>query len=160
MLLEKSFDLSWRWLRFENITGAEMHHILALRQQVFIVEQNCIYSDADEYDASSYHLLGEVTEDNVDHKLVVYLRLTLPGTRYDEPSIGRVLTRKMYRGKGFADRAVAKAIRKCHSLCGTTHVRVDAQLYLQNFYEKHGFKPIGESYDEDGIEHIQMRLYQ
>ena len=36
------------------------------------------------------------------------------------------------------------------------NTRISAQLYLQKFYEKHGFKAISESYLEDDIPHIAM----
>lgn len=34
---------------------------------------------------------------------------------------------------------------------------IEAQTYAKNFYEKLGFTQTSELFDEDGIEHIQMK---
>ncbi len=129
-----------------------MHEILALRQQVFVVEQNCVYLDADDLDSKSWHLVGRAAGGQIG----AYTRLTFPATRFNEPSIGRVLTAVEMRKKGLAREAVNLAIAKCEQEFPGQAVKISAQLYLKKFYNGCGFKVISEPYDEDGIEHIDM----
>jgi ElaA protein len=144
----------WRWQLFEELTGREMHDILSLRQQVFVVEQNCVYLDADDLDRKSWHLTARTG----DGEIGVYVRLTCPGSRFTEPSIGRLLTRETFRRKGFAKTAVEKVIAKCTREYPSQNIRISAQAYLIRFYAKLGFIVTGAPYDEDGIEHIDMIL--
>ena len=144
----------WQWQLFEELTGKEMHDILSLRQCVFILEQDCVYLDADKLDCQSWHLTARTD----DGQIGVYARLTRPGSRFAEPSIGRVLTRKDKRGKGFARMAVDRAITKCRQEYPGQNIRISAQSYLTRFYTELGFTVTGEPYDEDGIEHIDMIL--
>ena len=145
-------EIEWIWQEFEQITGPQMHEILRLRQDIFIVEQKCLYTDADTLDASSLHLSGR----DATGKVVVYARLCFPGSRYAEPSIGRLLTMKGRRGAGLARYAVNLCIEKAVAEWQSRSVRISAQLYLRDFYTGIGFTEISEIYDEDGINHIDM----
>lgn len=142
----------WIWQEFEHISGPQMHEILRLRQDIFIVEQNCIYTDADGLDTSSMHLTGR----DEAGKVVAYARLCSPDSRYKEPSIGRLLTIKRRRGSGLARHAIGLCIEKAATVWHSKSVRISAQLYLRNFYIDLGFTEISEVYDEDGIKHIDM----
>lgn len=142
----------WRWQLFEELTGKDMHDILSLRQRVFVVEQDCVYLDADHLDCQSWHLTARTD----DGEIGVYARLTFPGSRFAEPSIGRVLTQKLLRRKGLAKIAVEKAIAKCTQEYPGHNIRISAQSYLVRFYTERGFRATGKPYDEDGIEHIDM----
>jgi ElaA protein len=144
----------WIWQEFEQISGPQMHEILMLRQDVFIVEQQCLYADADGLDSSSLHLSGR----DVTGEIVAYARLCLPGSRYAEPSIGRLLTIKGRRGSGLARHAVELCIEKAATAWQSNWVRISAQLYLRDFYVGLGFTEISEIYDEDGIKHVDMML--
>jgi len=128
--------MQWLWQAFEELSGKEMHDILSLRQQVFVLEQNCVYLDADELDCKSWHLTARM--DN--GQICVYARLTFPGSRFTEPSIGRVLTRETVRRKGFAKMAVEKAITKCRQVYPGQNMRISAQVYLVKFYAELGFR--------------------
>lgn len=144
--------MQWNWQLFSDLSGEEVHDILAIRQQVFIVEQNCVYQDADEYDSRSWHLTGRRQTGEID----VYARLLWPGSRFTEPAIGRLLTRKSMRKKGLARDAVIKVLAKCRKEYSGKNIKISAQVYLKDFYSDFGFKAIGEQYDEDGIDHIEM----
>ncbi len=144
----------WQWKKIEDLSGKEMHDILAVRQQVFVVEQNCIYLDADELDRQSWHLTGISENGDVE----IYARLNFPGSRFAEPSIGRVLTCTTVRKQGYAKMAVIQAIEKSRREYPGQNIRISAQIYLTRFYSDLGFRLIGEPYDEDGIEHIDMIL--
>lgn len=148
------FSLHWTWQKFDEIRGEEMYEILALRQRIFVVEQQCVYQDADELDRQSFHLSGRAA----DGRIVVYLRLLQPGTRFPEPSFGRVLTAIHARGKGLATDAVERAIIKCSREFPEMDLKISAQVYLKEYYARFGFTVVGEVYDEDGIDHLDMVL--
>ena len=144
-------ELKWLIKSFEGLKSDELFDIYFLRQEVFVVEQNCPYQDCDEKDKNSYHLLaydGEV--------LVAYLRIVEPGYSYKEPSIGRVVTKLEYRGKGIGNILMTKGIEAVYSLYHVPTVRISAQKYLIPFYTSLKFETVGESYLEDDIPHIEM----
>lgn len=146
--------IEWSWQRFSNLSGEEMHEMLSLRQKVFIVEQECAYLDADELDKQSWHLLGRQN----DGRLVAYARLNFPNTRYTESSFGRVLTTKEIRGVGAGRRIVEACIQKSIQEYPSSNIRISAQTYLTKFYQGFGFKSIGDPYDDEGVEHVDMIL--
>lgn len=136
---------------FNNLPPAKLYAILRLRNEVFVVEQQCVFQDADNKDQHSYHLT--VTE---DEELVAYARLLPPGLAYTEMSIGRVVSSPAHRRSGAGRVLMNKAIETCTGLFGAGPIRIGAQLYLKKFYESFGFVQDGYIYLEDGIEHIEM----
>ncbi len=144
--------IHWQWSKAQDLTAAEMHAILALRQRIFIVEQNCAYQDADALDLSAWHLTGR----RPDGQLVVYLRINAPGSRFAEASIGRLLTAGNMRGQHLASRALKQALRQCAALYPEQAIRIAAQIHLVDFYRRFGFRAVGSPYPEDGIDHIDM----
>ena len=68
---------------FEELTAGELYQLLQLRSEVFVVEQQCIYLDADGKDYKALHLLGYEGE-----RLTAYTRLFAPGDYCEEASIG------------------------------------------------------------------------
>jgi len=144
--------LAWHWARFGDLTAAELYDALALRQQVFVVEQNCAYLDVDGIDRHSWHLFGR----DAEGRLQAYLRLVDPGHKYDEPSIGRVVTSLSARGTGAGRALVAEGLAGHDRRWPARANRIGAQAHLQRFYASFGFEPVGAPYDEDGIPHIEM----
>lgn len=145
-------NLKWEWKEFSELSGDQMHEVLTLRQEVFIVEQKCIYPDADSLDRLSLHLTGRDDKG----KLIAYLRVNLPGTRFEEPSPGRILTNASARGEGHGKAAVLKAVELCRNMFPGLGIKISAQTYLLDFYRRLGFRTSGSPYDEDGIEHVDM----
>lgn len=141
--------------KFSELTNLELYECLALRQEVFCVEQNCPYQDCDGKDLESWHLMGRDTSG----KLICYTRLLPRGVSYaDYPSIGRVVTAPSARGTGAGKILMEKSIELCHELFGQTPIKIGAQTYLLRFYESFGFASTGEEYLEDGIPHTKMVL--
>ncbi|MEY2938392.1 MAG: hypothetical protein RL062_981 [Bacteroidota bacterium] len=134
------------------MTALEWHRALALRAQVFVVEQNCPYQDPDGKDLVSYHLLMESGEE-----LVAYARLVPPGVSYDEASIGRVVTSKTVRGNGWGKALMDIAIQQTQKKFEVQEICISAQSYLLKFYSDLGFEAEGEEYLEDDIPHWKMR---
>ena len=147
--------LHWQWKRFSELTLDELYEVLALREQVFVVEQKSIYQDADGYDRGSHHLLGQVPG-SAEPSLAAYLRVLPPGLKYPEASFGRVVTAPSARRHGYGKALVEKGLAFIDAIYPGAPIRIGAQHYLQRFYEGFGFKRSSDVYDEDGIPHIDM----
>ncbi len=143
--------IQWICKSFEELSSFEMYKILQQRNQVFVVEQNCVYQDCDHKDQSCFHLMAWHRE-----LLIAYSRLLPAGLAFDNMSIGRVLTAEDYRGKDFGRELITRSIEQLHQLFGIQPITIGAQLYLKKFYESFGFRQVGEIYLEDEIEHIEM----
>jgi len=144
-------ELNWRFKSYDDLSKVELFDIYYLRQEVFVVEQECAYQDADEKDQLSYHIMAYDKE-----VLVAYLRIVSPGVSYVEPAIGRVVTKPTHRGLGQGRILMKKAIEQVKSVFDKSSIRISAQEHLIPFYESLNFKVIGEGYLEDNIPHIEM----
>ena len=130
-----------------------MYALLRLRNEVFIVEQNCPFPDLDGKDQQCHHLLGFNAETGT---LLAYTRLIPPGLAYGCPSIGRVVTSAEARGMGMGRELMQRSISEITRLYGPCSIQIGAQRYLRDFYESFEFLQSGEGYLEDGIDHIPM----
>lgn len=135
---------------FQDLTPNELEDLFRLRQQVFVIEQKCLYEDIDGYDESADHLLFYDGK-----KLAAYLRLFKSGVKYEvEASLGRIVVSPEYRKTGLGPKLIKKGIE----LCGAESIRIEAQAALKEYYNRLGFKEEGEVYSVDDIDHLQMRL--
>lgn len=137
--------------RFEELTVDELYEILKIRVDIFVVEQKCPYQELDEKDRKAYHIY--LKEDN---QIKAYLRLLDAGVSFKEASIGRVLSTE--RGKGYARVVIEEGIQTAKEILKADKIRIEAQVYAQEMYEKFGFRAVSEEFLEDGIPHIQMLL--
>jgi ElaA protein len=144
--------LEWKIKRFEALSSIDLYNVLQLRSEVFVVEQNCVYQDIDGKDSKALHLLGEIKG-----KLIAYARLFQANDYFDEASIGRVLVKATHRDQKLGHDLMKEAISAIQNNFGTTQITISAQLYLQRFYESHGFTVSSAMYLEDDIPHIQMK---
>jgi ElaA protein len=145
-------QLNWVYKSFDELSVAELYAILQLRNEVFSVEQHCVYQDADDKDQPAYHLCGWD-----GNRLAAYCRILPKGISYDHPSIGRVVTSLQYRKSGFGRALMQMAVSKTIGQFNDPVIVISAQLYLQKFYESIGFAQVSDTYMEDGIPHIKMR---
>ncbi|MBK8520777.1 MAG: GNAT family N-acetyltransferase [Chitinophagaceae bacterium] len=148
-------QLNWILKKFEELSAAELYSVMQLRNEVFVVEQNCVYQDADDKDQASLHFCGW---DNA--KLVAYTRIIPPGISYPEASIGRVVTSPAYRKTGAGRQLMQESISHTFDQFNCTVIKIGAQLYLKIFYQSLGFIQSSEEYLEDGIPHIEMILHK
>ena len=148
-------QLTWTLKEFAELTPAELYAIIRLRNEVFVIEQNCIYQDADNKDQDSLHLCGWL-----DPELVAYTRLIPPGLSYEECSIGRVVTAPAHRKTGAGKELMQVSIEKAFHTFNTDTIKIGAQVYLKKFYESLGFEQCSDDYLEDGIPHITMLLHK
>lgn len=145
--------MEWKIKTFNELTTNELYTILQERVDVFVVEQKCAYRELDDFDLASYHLYAcNGTE------IAAYARILPAGTAHKELSIGRVLVKKTYRGRGLATELMAKALDFIREELKENTVKLQAQEYLLPFYGSFGFKKISEVYLDDGIPHADMIL--
>jgi ElaA protein len=144
-------NITWILKAFEDLTTLELYRILQLRNEVFIVEQNCPYQDMDNKDLKAFHLMGMR-----NNRLVAYSRLLAPGISYSESSIGRVVSSPSARKTGIGKELMEENIKQIRELFHTDTIRIGAQQYLKKFYESFDFFQEGPSYLEDNIPHIIM----
>lgn len=150
--------IRWQWTRFEGLELQWLYDVLQLRQRVFVLEQGP-YLDADGLDQHSWHLLGRLdapTGDLPAGELVLYLRVVDPGHKYDEPSLGRVVSHAGVRGQGLGRVLVGEGVRRCEAAFPAQGQRISAQAHLAGFYGAFGYQPASDPYLEDDIPHLEM----
>jgi ElaA protein len=143
--------MNWTWTRFEQLGVQGLYDILALRCRVFVLEQGP-YLDPDGLDMHCWHLEGR---DDAG-VLQAYLRAVDSGVKYDEPSIGRVITAPEVRGTGLGRTLMREGLARCAAQWPQQPVRISAQARLRAFYIGLGFEPVGDEYLEDDIPHLEM----
>ncbi|HEV8332581.1 MAG TPA: GNAT family N-acetyltransferase [Steroidobacteraceae bacterium] len=146
-------DLRWQWCRLGELSAEQVYAVLAARVAIFVVEQNCAYQELDGLDADAEHLIAWSGT-----QVAGYLRVLGPGTRFDDPSIGRIITAQPFRGTGLGRDLVAKGIEHTRLRYPGQPVRISAQKYLEKFYRDFGFVTVSEPYLEDDIPHVEMLL--
>ncbi|UTX53130.1 GNAT family N-acetyltransferase [Leucobacter aridicollis] len=157
------------WVRgLDALPVRTFHNIARLRQEVFVVEQDCVYLDLDgrdmepateqfwvSWDATLSTAPGSaVAADSSAPVVAATLRVLDEGER--EPglrAIGRVVTSPDHRGKALAA-ALMEAVLAAH---GDEPLVLEAQSHLTGWYGKFGFEIAGDEYLEDGIPHTPMR---
>jgi ElaA protein len=152
---KQTMQLNWVFKKFDDLSAAELYSIMQLRNEVFVVEQSCVYQDADDKDQLSMHLCGWNGT-----KLVAYTRIIPQGISYTEASIGRVVTSPAYRNTGAGKQLMRESISRCFSQYNCTAIKIGAQVYLTAFYQSFGFIPCSTEYLEDNIPHIEMILHK
>jgi ElaA protein len=148
--------VTWECFPFSSISAADLYAAMQLRQQVFVLEQKCLYMDADGVDRVASHLLGWQRVDG-RRTLVAYARLLPPRVKYAEASIGRVVSHPDVRATGIGRALMHEAIRLVEAAGWGTEIRIAAQMYLERFYESYGFRRVTDPYLEDDIWHVDMR---
>lgn len=146
--------LAWHCLHHTELDTAMLYELLALRTQVFVVEQRCPYLETDGQDllGDTCHLLVRQGD-----ALVGYLRLLDPQRMGGEVVIGRVVIAEAARGSGLGHRLMERALVECHKRWPGVPVYLSAQAHLQGYYGRYGFQAVTEVYLEDDIPHIGMR---
>jgi len=136
---------------FRELTLQELYDIIRLREQVFVVEQNCVYLDADGKDENAYHVFLRDA-----NGLQAYLRVLDRGVSFEAASIGRVIA--VQRRQGLGTQVLQAGIRVAREQFAADRITIEAQTYARAFYEKQGFVQTSEEFLEDGIPHVRMEL--
>jgi ElaA protein len=145
-------SIHWKCIPFNDLTPQEVYAILGLRQDVFIIEQACIYQDIDGIDTSSHHILASSNE-----TLIAYSRI-IPIADSDFVKLGRIIVHNDHRGIALGRHLVQYSISEAIRLYSPKYIHISAQSYLLQFYESFGFHSISDYYDLDGITHLDMAL--
>jgi len=146
-------SIIWKTKIFNELSTQELYQILRLRSEVFVVEQNCVYQDIDNKDQKALHLFGIL-----EGEIIAYSRLFKPGDYFEFSSIGRVVVAEKHRDKNFGHELIDQSIFEINNLFKVQNITISAQLYLKKFYESHGFVATSETYLEDDIPHIEMKI--
>ncbi len=143
---------TWLDLAPADLSTRQLHDLLRLRNEVFIVEQDCPYPDIDGHDlaATTRHLLAL----DGDNLLACSRFLAGPAA----VRIGRIVVAPGGRGTGLGRELVARSLDLCLAHWPGRPVLISAQAHLRRFYEELGFVATGSEYDEDGIPHLDMQL--
>lgn len=144
--------IRWQCASFDELSGKQIYAILQARNEVFAVEQNCVYPDMDDIDFTALHVMAWTDE----NKLAAYLRITAPDTYYPEPSLGRVITTAAFRSSGLGRQLMIEGLKQLNAHYPMHAIRINAQTYLQDFYRSFGFDCVSDEYMEDGIAHVEM----
>lgn len=145
----------WQCLTFDQLTTRQLYELLKLRVDVFVVEQACPYPELDNKDLAGqvYQLIG-----SQDGEIVACARLLPPGVSFANVSVGRIITKAHTRGSGLGHELMQTALEQCEKLWPGLDIDIQAQEHLLPFYQQHGFIGYSDSYLEDGIPHVDMRL--
>lgn len=133
--------------QFHKINAQTWHSIMMLRSQVFVTEQQCVYTDPDLHDLNAYHVYAED-----DGKVIAYARLF----KDIEWKIGRVVAHESHRNQGKATALMNACLEHIDQREPNAKISLSAQVYLTPFYRSLGFEIEGSMYLEDGIPHLKM----
>lgn len=153
--IKMELPMNWILKPWSELTTDELYELLALRAEVFVVEQTCPFQDLDGLDRREgvWHLLGYRGD-----LLAAYARIMAPGIGDDSgAAIGRVVTSPRARGDGLGHQLIGEAVKACETRWPAHSIWLGAQAHLQGFYGQHGFLAEGEGYLEDDIPHMGMR---
>lgn len=142
----------WETLPFAALSCAALYAVMRLRQEVFVVEQDSAYLDADGVDLEADHMLCRQAGE-----LVAYQRLVKPGIKYPESSMGRIVVQPALRGQDLGRELVRRGIAHNQARWPGVDICISAQAHLEAFYNTLGFTGEGAIYVEDDIPHRKMR---
>lgn len=142
--------IEWFIKNFTELTKDELYALLKMRMEIFILEQRSFYLDLDGQDQTAMHFLG-MNQGN----LVAYGRLSINSSQ-NSSLIRRVAVHKDFRKNQLGTVLMHKMLNYIDTHSHLQTIALDAQYHLQNFYEKFGFRVVGEPYDDGGVLHIKM----
>ena len=137
---------------YNDLSKDQFFDILKLRIEIFVVEQCCYYQELDDEDKEAFHV--SIYNDGI----IVAVGRIIPNLHNKEVKIGRIAVKMEYRKKGLAYKMMKDIMNFISKKYKNFIVLLSAQTYLIGFYQSFGFKEIGNTYLEDGIEHINMVL--
>ena len=139
----------WETKRFNELTVTDLYQILALRAQIFVVDQQRIYQDPDGQDQEAIHIFNR----DEDGHIVAYARIFL---KDDLVSFGRVATSAKVRGQGFGGQLLDKIMQTIQQEFPDRKIEIEAQVQVEDFYKRVGFVSEGEPFIYKTTPHIKM----
>ncbi|MEP3046239.1 MAG: GNAT family N-acetyltransferase [Roseibium sp.] len=144
--------LAVKWAEFDDLSPYEVHDLLKLRQDIFVLEQISLYADIDGKDPEAFHCL---LKDSASGELIGAIR-AFTNLEGGDARIGRVVIAESGRGSGLGRALMLAGIEQVEKLAPTARIHITAQAHLETFYNSLGFDSATEPYDQDGIPHIDM----
>lgn len=146
-------SIHWNIKHYSELSLDEFHDMIQLRINVFVVEQNCPYSELDGKDKQCFHLIGRDNKNNI----AATARILPVGLGYEhDVAIGRVVIGENYRGLQLGHALMKECKNFIAQQYGTVSIRLSAQKHLEKYYGQHDFVSTGKEYLEDGIPHVEM----
>lgn len=143
----------WRIKHYNELSVNEFHDLIQLRIDVFVVEQDCPYSDLDGKDKKSYHVICR----DGKGEIAATARILPAGVSYpNDVAIGRVVVAPNHRKISLGHKLMQESLHFIKEEFGDVSMRISAQKHLENYYQQHGFTSSGKEYLEDGIPHVEM----
>jgi predicted GNAT family N-acyltransferase len=135
---------------------ADLMQAFAIRKVVFIEGQRIpegIERDAE--DARAYHVLAFQGGHAIGTGRLVMLSESPPGQAGPWAQIGRLAVLQSHR-KAKVGTLLLTTLEDEARRKGVNGVMLHAQLYAREFYDKHGYIPVGAVFEEGGVEHLEM----
>lgn len=134
-----------------------MEEIAPIRREVFGAEQG--WSEEILFNETDETSIQAVVYKDIDRTIPVGVGRLHKTENGEDYKIGRIAVKKDERGQGYGDFIVRMLVDKA-LMMGADRVLVGAQPHAVAFYQKIGFRSLGETYMEAGIEHTVMEIKQ
>ena len=126
----------------------EIDQALALREQVFCVEQGVpLAADQDGLDDLAIQIVAVESG-----RVIATCRVLVES---DIGRLGRMAVEAPARGRGLGAAILAAAEQSARD-AGARLMRLHAQRYVEDLYAAAGYTPYGEPFVEEGIPHVGM----
>jgi ElaA protein len=145
--------LVWHISDWDSLLKEELYEILRLRQEVFVLEQYCPFIDNDNWDQQGLHLWVCRSSEK---RVLGYSRVLPPNTLYEEASFGRVVVDRSARGQELGVQLVENSIVLMDER-GYGAIKILAQHYLLDFYERFGFSRQEKVWEDDILHYHMLR---
>lgn len=138
--------LSFALKPFALLTVGELHELVRLREEVFVVGQRITAeAEFDGLDPQAHHVLGRAA----DGALVATARLFLAG---DPVKVGRICVEPTRQHAGLGTELMGYV----HDALAGRSGAMSAQAHLERWYQRLGWEAVGPIYDECGIPHRRL----
>lgn len=155
-------SIDWVDATLVELSAPQLHDLLKLRFDVFVVEQQCIYPELDGQDAlpGTRHLFGLVNCQDAPastRQAVVAAARILASDDTRAVRIGRIVVAKAYRGTALSRTLMDRVMASCDKHYPDSVIELSAQVGVDGLYAEYGFKIVSADYFDDGIAHRDMR---
>lgn len=134
-----------------DIDPSTVYLLAKLRQDVFTMEQKATDPDLDGRDLEDGTTILWIEAGGVPAAHIRVLT-EADGTL----RIGRLAVAAAHRRDGFGGRIMRAALDLTERLAPEAEVHIDAQAYLEKWYQGMGYETVGPMFLEAGIEHVPM----
>ena len=117
--------MHWQALTFSELSREQLYAILRLRQEVFVVEQDCVFLDLDNLDQGAIHMLCLEEE-----KMLAYQRCIAPGSNNHDSLLGRIVVCPSMRNKQLGRELVQRGYASCSAPLGHSKLASTCQLII------------------------------